>query len=57
MKRFSLVPPHVPRHKVRHIGSAGRRKPPRDAKVIDLHAYAGRNVIRFPRPDGPSPAA
>jgi hypothetical protein len=56
MKRLVVVPPHVARHKIRDIHSADRRhKPPADPKVIDLHAYSGRNVIRFP--GGPTPAA
>ncbi|MBB6547751.1 hypothetical protein [Nonomuraea rubra] len=55
MKRLVVVPPPVARHKIRDIRSAGRRKPPADPKVIDLHAYTGRNVIRFP--GGPTPAA
>ncbi|SPL90203.1 unnamed protein product [[Actinomadura] parvosata subsp. kistnae] len=50
-----VVPPHVARHKVRDIRSAGRRKPPADPKVVHLHAYTGKNVIRFP--GGPAPAA
>ncbi len=58
MSRLTVVPPHVPRHKIRHIGSATRSKPSAETtKVVDLHAYAGRNVIRFPRPDGPGSAA
>ncbi|MFI7615179.1 hypothetical protein ACIBP6_28505 [Nonomuraea terrae] len=55
MKRFVVVPRHAARHKVRDIRSAVRREPPTDPKVIDLRAYAGRNVIRFP--GGPTPAA
>jgi hypothetical protein len=55
VKRLVVVPPHVVRHKVRDIRSADRRKPPADPKVIDLRAYTGRNVIRFP--GGPTPAA
>ncbi|MEU8248831.1 hypothetical protein [Nonomuraea sp. NPDC048916] len=56
MKRLVAVPPHVSRHKVRDIRSSDRRKPsPPDPKVVDLRAYSGRNVIRFP--DGPPPAA
>ncbi|WP_193318894.1 hypothetical protein [Nonomuraea phyllanthi] len=55
MKRLVAVPPHVARHKIRDIRSAGRRRPQADHKVIDLRAYAGRNVIRFP--GGPTPAA
>ncbi|MEU4575802.1 hypothetical protein [Nonomuraea sp. NPDC023979] len=50
------VPPRVARHKIRDIGSAGRRHVQgRDPKVVDLRAYTGRNVIRFP--GGPAPAA
>ncbi|MER7503450.1 hypothetical protein [Nonomuraea pusilla] len=55
------MPPHLARHKVRDIRSADRRRPspapsePKSAKVVDLRAYAGRNVIRFP--GGPTPAA
>ncbi|MEV4168752.1 hypothetical protein [Nonomuraea sp. NPDC049709] len=55
MKRLVVVPPHVARHKIRDIRSAGHRKPPADPKVIDLRAYTGRNIIRFP--SGPTPAA
>ncbi|MEV4468010.1 hypothetical protein [Nonomuraea sp. NPDC049504] len=56
MKRLAVVPPAVARHKIRDIRAAGRRrKPPADAKVVDLRAYTGRNVIRFP--GGPTPAA
>ncbi|MGW0194880.1 hypothetical protein [Nonomuraea sp. NPDC003201] len=55
MKRLVVVPPHIARHKVREIPSAGRRKQPDDPKVIDLRAYSGRNVIRFP--GGPTSAA
>jgi hypothetical protein len=56
MKRLVVVPPHTARHKVRDIRSADRRRPaPPDPKVVDLRAYTGRNVIRFP--DGPTPAA
>ncbi|MFI6816483.1 hypothetical protein ACIBG7_29050 [Nonomuraea sp. NPDC050328] len=51
-----VVPPRVARHKVRDIRSADRHKPAApDPKVVDLHAYSGRNVIPFP--DGPAPAA
>ncbi|GAA3226021.1 hypothetical protein GCM10020216_040640 [Nonomuraea helvata] len=49
------VAPHIARHKVRDIRSADHRKPPADPKVIDLRAYTGRNIIRFP--GGPTPAA
>ncbi|WP_433431449.1 hypothetical protein [Nonomuraea sp. CA-141351] len=55
MKRLVVVPPHIARHKVRDIHSGYRRRPPADPKVIDLRAYTGRNVIRFP--GGPTPAA
>ncbi|MEV0384091.1 hypothetical protein [Nonomuraea sp. NPDC050643] len=55
MTRLVVVPPHVARHKVRDIRAADRHKPPADPKVIDLRAYSGRNVIRFP--GGPTPAA
>ncbi|GAA2216557.1 hypothetical protein GCM10009850_120270 [Nonomuraea monospora] len=55
MNRLVAVPPPVARHKVRDIRSIGRRTPPADPKVIDLHAYTGKNVIRFP--GGPTPAA
>ncbi|MCP2349651.1 MULTISPECIES: hypothetical protein [Nonomuraea] len=56
MKRLAVVPPHIVRHKVRDIRTADRRRPsPPDPKVVDLRAYAGRNVIRFP--GGPTPAA
>ncbi|SEG42626.1 hypothetical protein SAMN05444920_102986 [Nonomuraea solani] len=55
MKRLVVVPPHVARHKVRDIHAGDRHKPPTDPKVIDLRAYSGRNVIRFP--GGPTPAA
>ncbi|MFC4589409.1 hypothetical protein [Sphaerisporangium corydalis] len=59
MKRLTAVPEFVPRHKVRDIRSGRRRKPAHDASVpivVNLQAYAGRNVIRFPR-SGPTPAA
>ncbi|MEU6720115.1 hypothetical protein ABZ897_52395 [Nonomuraea sp. NPDC046802] len=56
MNRLVVVPPHVARHKIRDIRSADRRKPvASDPKVVDLRAYTGRNVIRFP--GGPTPAA
>ncbi|MEO3800286.1 hypothetical protein [Nonomuraea sp. B1E8] len=55
MTRLVVVPPHIARHKVRYIRTADRRKPPADPKVIDLRAYTGRNVIRFP--GGPTSAA
>ncbi|GIH90463.1 hypothetical protein Pta02_24880 [Planobispora takensis] len=52
-----VVPPHVARIKIRDIRSATRRRSPGDPKVVDLRAYTGRNVIRFPRANGPTPAA
>lgn len=58
MKRLVVVPPHVARHKIRDIRSGDRRRPvvhDHDPKVVDLRAYSGRNVIRFP--EGPTPAA
>jgi hypothetical protein len=56
MNRLVLVPPHIARHKVRDIRSAERRsRAVRDPKVVDLRAYSGRNVLRFP--GGPVPAA
>ena len=57
MKRLVVVPPHIARHKIRDIRAADRRRPSvaADPKVIDLRAYTGRNVIRFP--GGPTPAA
>ncbi|MEU9884636.1 hypothetical protein [Sphaerisporangium sp. NPDC051011] len=57
MRRLAAVPAYVPRHKVRDIRSAHRRKPSPDPKVVDLQAYTGRNVIRFPRTGGSTPAA
>ncbi|WP_433354112.1 hypothetical protein ACQP25_11390 [Microtetraspora malaysiensis] len=42
--------------KVRDIRSVLRRKPKRDNKIVDMQAYAGRNVIRFPKPDPTSAA-
>jgi hypothetical protein len=57
MRRLAAVPAYVPRHKVRDIGSAHRREPPRESTVVHLQAYTGRNVIRFPRPGGTTPAA
>ncbi|WP_176728330.1 hypothetical protein [Planobispora rosea] len=51
------VPPYVERIKIRDIRSVTRRRAPGDAKVVDLRAYTGRNVIRFPHPSGPTPAA
>lgn len=56
MKKLVVVPPHIARHKVRDIRSRDRRKPAAaDPKVVDLGAYSGRNVLRFP--SGPTPAA
>lgn len=48
-----------PINKVRDITSALRRRPARirDRKIIDLRAYTGANVIRFPRTSGPTSAA
>ncbi|WP_433241776.1 hypothetical protein ACQPYK_36830 [Streptosporangium sp. CA-135522] len=58
MKRLVVVPPYVTRLKIRDIRSATRRKAAAaDAKVVDLRAYAGRNVLRFPLVGGPLPAA
>ncbi|GII87187.1 hypothetical protein Ssi03_51770 [Sphaerisporangium siamense] len=61
MKRLAAVPAYVPRHKVRDIRSAHRRKPSSesatDSTIVHLQAYTGRNVIRFPRPGGTTPAA
>ncbi|MFI7448253.1 hypothetical protein ACIBQX_12205 [Nonomuraea sp. NPDC049714] len=55
MNRLVAVASHVVRHKVRDIRSADRRRTTADPKVVDLRAYSGRNVIRFP--GGPTPAA
>ncbi|MER6948710.1 hypothetical protein ABT294_32285 [Nonomuraea sp. NPDC000554] len=55
MKTLVVVPPLVARHTVRDIRSVVRRRPAADPKVVDLRAYSGRNVIRFP--GGPTPAA
>lgn len=72
MTRLTLVPtPQAARHAVRNIESAARRRSrlgatvvslfrhPRSGhgKVVDLRAYTGRNVISFPGPDEPTPAA
>ncbi|MBX6384610.1 MAG: hypothetical protein IRZ07_16860 [Microbispora sp.] len=49
-----------PLAKVRDIRTALRRGPKRDRKdrkIVDLRAYTGGNVIRFPRTSGPTPAA
>ncbi|MDA0636187.1 hypothetical protein ACQEUU_36075 [Nonomuraea sp. CA-218870] len=57
MRRLVTVPPRIARHKIRDIRSAVAHpnRPAPDPKVVDLRAYTGRNVIRFP--DGPTPAA
>ncbi|WP_185844951.1 hypothetical protein [Nonomuraea sp. WAC 01424] len=57
MKRLAVVPPQIARHKIRDIRAAvhRRRSVAADPKVVDLRAYSGRNVIRFP--GGPTPAA
>ncbi|MBB4936254.1 hypothetical protein FHR32_000559 [Streptosporangium album] len=57
MRRFAVVPPYVARLKIRDIRSAPRRKTSADAKVVDLRAYTGRNILRFPLTSGPTPAA
>ncbi|WP_344864985.1 hypothetical protein [Planomonospora alba] len=57
MKRLVAVPPYVTRLKIRDIRSATRRKASGDTKVVDLRAYTGRNVVRFPLTSGPTPAA
>ncbi|GGK99979.1 hypothetical protein Sme01_37460 [Sphaerisporangium melleum] len=61
------MPASVARHKVRDIRSAHRHTPVHEsapmhesrpeAVVVHLQAYTGRNVIRFPRPGGGTPAA
>jgi hypothetical protein len=43
--------------KVLDIRTALRRRPSRDNKIVDLRAYTGANVIRFPRTSGPTSAA
>lgn len=46
--------------KVRDIRTASRRRPAwdrRDRKIVDLRAYTGGNVIRFPKRSGPTSAA
>ncbi|GAA4201064.1 hypothetical protein [Microbispora amethystogenes] len=44
--------------KVRDIRPALRRRPKQqDRKIVDLRAYTGGNVIRFPRTAGPTSAA
>ncbi|MER6827843.1 hypothetical protein ABT352_17825 [Streptosporangium sp. NPDC000563] len=57
MKRLVVVPPYVARLKIRDIRSVTRRGATGDAKVVDLSAYTGRNVLRFPRTSGPTSAA
>ncbi|WP_165781583.1 hypothetical protein [Streptosporangium minutum] len=57
MKRLVVVPPYVARLKIRDIRSATRRRAAADAKVVDLRAYTGRNILRFPLASGPTPAA
>ncbi|GII79894.1 hypothetical protein Sru01_48760 [Sphaerisporangium rufum] len=52
-----MVPASAPRHKVLDIRSARRRRTAAGADVVHLQAYTGRNVIRFPRPGGGTPAA
>ncbi|WP_279339072.1 hypothetical protein [Sphaerisporangium perillae] len=42
---------------MRDIRSAHRQKPSQESKVVHLQAYTGRNVIRFPRTGGTTPAA
>ncbi|MEU4405606.1 hypothetical protein AB0F88_13840 [Streptosporangium sp. NPDC023963] len=51
------MPPYVARLKIRDIRSATRRGVAGDTKVVDLSAYTGRNVLRFPRTSGPTSAA
>jgi len=57
LRRLVTVPPRIARHKIRDIRSAPerRKQTTSDPKVVDLRAYTGRNVIRFP--GGPTPAA
>ncbi|MCG5219512.1 hypothetical protein [Streptosporangium sp. KLBMP 9127] len=57
MKRLVVLPPIVARHKIRDIRTAHRRRRAVDATVVDLRAWAGRNIIRFPRTSGPTSAA
>lgn len=57
MKRLMVVPPYVARLKIRDIRSATRRRTTADTKVVDLRAYTGRNILRFPLTSGPAPAA
>ncbi|RBQ19795.1 hypothetical protein DP939_13880 [Spongiactinospora rosea] len=59
MRKLAAVPPHTARHKIRDIRSARRRPaaPAPDPAVVDLRAWTGRNVIRFPRGGDPAPAA
>jgi hypothetical protein len=48
----------VARHKIRDIRSAHQRsRAAVDSTVVDLKAWAGRNIIRFPRTSGPASAA
>ncbi|MBB5630055.1 hypothetical protein [Sphaerisporangium krabiense] len=46
---------------MRDIRSAHHREPSSESQVestiVHLQAYTGRNVIRFPRPGGSTPAA
>ncbi|MEV7010338.1 hypothetical protein [Streptosporangium sp. NPDC051022] len=49
--------PYVARLKIRDIRSVARNRTTGDTKVVDLLAYTGRNVLRFPRTSGPTPAA
>ncbi|GGP85691.1 hypothetical protein GCM10010140_13810 [Streptosporangium pseudovulgare] len=51
------MPPQVARLKIRDIRSVKHRRTAGDGKVVDLRAYAGRNVVLFPRTSGPTPAA
>ncbi|MBB4916282.1 hypothetical protein ACFY19_24610 [Streptosporangium saharense] len=57
MKRLVVVPPSVARLKIRDIRSVRRHGGAPDTKVVDLRAYTGRNVLRFPVASGPTPAA
>ncbi|MFD0890243.1 hypothetical protein ACFQ08_37345 [Streptosporangium algeriense] len=52
-----VVPPSVGRLKIRDIRSARRHGGVPDTKVVDLRAYTGRNVLRFPVASGPTSAA
>ncbi|MFJ2032701.1 hypothetical protein [Streptosporangium sp. NPDC087985] len=51
------MPPYVARLKIRDIRSAARRRVSADTKVVDLRAYTGQNILRFPLTGGPTPAA